>query len=298
MFSCPITKDMLVDDLVRLGIQKGDLLNVKLSMKSIGYVIGGPRTVLEALIEAVGIEGTIVTDAFIKSYPLPLSRENAIRISDKYTPSYAGSFANAMIHHPDACRSMHPIQRFVAVGAQSQELMYNHTSESPAYDVLRVMAESGYGRNLKVGSDEKVVGVGTTHVAITTLQLNQNRPKMGVNYYNYSNNKIQLFERNWPGGCEVGFRNFIPLYQKAGAILYEGKVGNADSKITDMEKTLKVEIDTLSKNNRYFFCNEQSCRQCRLSWEFSDGSIYSVKFHELKKQGVKKTIKQVARRIL
>lgn len=278
----PIDEDRLVNDFKNLGVRRGDLLNIKISLKSIGFVTGGANKVIEALLKAVGPEGTIVVDTFVKVYPLPLSKKNAEKISDRFTPSYAGAVANAMIKHPKAVCSIHPVQRFTAIGALAEELMSKHNPESYAFDVLRVMAEMG-GRNLKIGTDMKVVGVGTTHVAIGLLKFHQKRPRAGVNYRN-EKGEIVTFERNWSGGCAVGFNNFIQLYQAAGAILSEGKVGHAESKITDMKKTLEVELEKLSKYPTFFFCDDPACASCRLSWDFSTGSKLSVKFYILKKK--------------
>lgn len=275
----PIDKERLVKDLKALGVRQGDLLNVKVSMSSIGYVVGGAKTLIDALLEVVGSKGTIVTDSFVNVYPLPLNKRDAQKVSDRFTHSYAGALANTMLYHPNAYRSAHPVQRFVAIGAHAKELMANHTPESYAYDVLRVMAQSMEGRNLKLGTDEKVVGVGTTHVAIGLLKLHQNQPRAGVNYYDYKTGQVRLFERNWSGACPKGFINFIPLYRKVGAVLSEGKVGNADSKITDMRKTLEIELETLSKNPSFFFCDDPACVGCRVTWDFSTGSALSAKFH-------------------
>jgi len=276
-----ITRERLVTDLRNLGVRRGDLLNIKVSLKSIGYIVGGAETVVDALVETVGPEGTTVSDCFIRAYPLPLSEKNAAKISNRWTPSYAGAVANAMIRYPNSFRSLHPIQKFAAIGARAQELTQNHTPESYAYEVLRVMCETG-GRNLKIGTDEKVVGVGTTHVAIGYhLKFRQRRPPAGVNYRN-EQGEIVTFERNWAGGCGVGFNNFIPLYREAGGVLSEGKVGHADSKITDMKTTLEVEIEKLSQEPTFFFCSNPTCKSCRLSWDFSTGSRWQVEYHRLK----------------
>lgn len=280
-----ITKERLVADFRNLGIRTGDLLNVKISVKSIGRVIGGARTVVDALVEAVGPGGTIISDSFVTAYPLPLSKKNARKISNRWTPSYAGAIANAMISHPEAHRSLHPIQKFVAIGAKAEELMRNHTPDSYAYEVLRVMCETG-GRNLKIGTDEKVVGVGTTHVAIGYyLGFKQKSAPVGVNYCN-ENGETVTFEKNWAGGCGVGFNKFIPLYRAAGAIVGEGKVGFAESKITDMKQTLALEIEKLKSNPPFFLCDNPACESCRLSWDFSDGSRLSVAFHQFKKNPI------------
>ena len=278
----PIGKERLVHDLKALGVRPGDLLNIKVSMRSIGYVVEGPRTLIEALCEVIGPEGTMVAESFVNVYPLPLSKSDARRVTDRLTPSYAGAVANAMLYHPEAVCSRHPVQRFVGIGREAKELMEAHGPESYAYDVLRVMAETGRGRNLKIGTDEQVVGVGTTHVAIGMLKLHQNRPQRGVNYHDYKSGEIRTFERNWSGGCVEGFNTLVPLYREAGAILAEGRVGNADSKISDMKKTLEVELKILSEDPTSFFCSNPACEACRLTWNFSTGSATSVWCHRMK----------------
>ena len=270
----------LVRDLYALGVRPGDLINAKVSLKAIGHVDGGADTVLEALIETVGPSGTVVTDSFLDVYPLPLSPENAARIADHRTPSYAGALANALVRHPRAFRSSHPVQKFAAVGAQAEELMAGHGPRSYAYDVLRVMAERG-GRNVKIGSEEKTVGVGTTHVAIGMLKLRQKRPRAGRTYSD--NGRVLTFERDWAGACARGFVNFMPHYRRTGGILSEGTVGRAPAKITDMKRTLEVELELLRDNPWMFMCEDPACVECRLSWEFSTGSLPVVVWENLRR---------------
>ena len=264
------SKDDLVGDFRALGVSEGDTLNIKASLGSIGNVDGGAHTVIEALLEVVGIEGTIVTDSFVTCYKLPLSSKHKEIISKNDTPSYAGAMANAMIKHPKSFRSKHPIQKFAAIGKRAEELMNNHTQNSYAYDVLRVMVETG-GKNLKIGSDEKVYGIGTTHVAIGALGHRQKRRKSGVNYLS-DDGKAKLFELNWSGAGH-GFNKFMPMYQQAGAILSQGYVGYAPAKITDMKKTYDVEVEILKSNPSFQLCDSKNCVECRLSWEFTDQSL-------------------------
>lgn len=261
------SKDDLVKDLRRLGIAPGDLLNIKCSYKSIGYEIeGGPKTLIDAILEVVGEEGTIVTDSFLPVYPISLfGKLGKAESSSESSASYAGALANAMLSHPRVVRSNHPIQKFAAIGKYAKVLMENHQPDVYAYDVLRAMAFAG-GKNLKIGPDEKVVGVGTTHVAIGLLGFRQMRSRVGVSYIN-AEGVTKIFELNWAGACHSGLIKFIPAYRAAGAILHEGKVGKADSKITDMKKTLDVELDILKKDPGFFMCDNPACLTCRATWE-------------------------------
>lgn len=270
------TKEDLVQDLKSIGIPEGALLHLKVSLKSIGKIEDGPNTLLDALLEVVGKEGTLVIDSFTTSYPLPLSEEHAGIISTKSSPSYAGALANAMIQHPKSVRSNHPIQRFTAIGAMANELMDAHVPQSGGYDVLDKMAQLD-ALNLSVG--RKTVGVGTTHVAIEKMGFDKKRSAMGVNYINEKGD-TELFEVNWNGGCGRGFPKFLPLYENEGQLKWV-KIGNADAVLTNMKGTLDVELRKLREEPEYFFCDDPTCKDCQLNWKHSKGNFWQVKYHSL-----------------
>lgn len=263
-----VTKEQIVSDLQRLGLKRGDLVNVKASLSSMGKVKGGAKTVIDAILEVIGEEGTLMSEAFISTFLFPLTKKQKSIVSSDALPTYAGAVAATMTKYPNSFRSLHPVQKFVAIGAKAKELMHNHTADTYAYDPLRVMAEEK-GVNLRIGGLDKVVGVGTTHVAIGLTRLRQKRFKRGI-YYIDANGEKKLFVSNWASGCDEGFNNLFPIYHKANAIIAEGKVGEAESMITDMKKTLDIEVSELKKNPRFFMCNDPSCIHCRLTWEFSE----------------------------
>ncbi|WP_258316933.1 AAC(3) family N-acetyltransferase, partial [Escherichia coli] len=59
----PVTVASLIEDFRNLGVQPGMTLLVHTSMRSIGWVSGGPVAVVLALEEALGPEGTLVMPA-------------------------------------------------------------------------------------------------------------------------------------------------------------------------------------------------------------------------------------------
>jgi aminoglycoside N3'-acetyltransferase len=68
-----LNKIDIVNGLRKLGIVKGDAIEVHSSLKSIGFVEGGADTVIDSLMNVVGIEGAIVMSAYPISKPMPLS---------------------------------------------------------------------------------------------------------------------------------------------------------------------------------------------------------------------------------
>lgn len=267
-----VTIKQLVEELKALGVQRGDILNVKASLKSIGRVESGPVGMIDALLEVVGPEGTIVTDSFVDVYPIPLSKKNALKISRPSSPSYAGALANAMISYPGASRSPHPIQKFVAIGKRAEEIAQRHTVDKMAYALLGEIASLG-AKNLKIGSDSKVPGVGTTHVAIETLGIERRRSPIGTMYETVEGD-VELFEINWSGGCANAWLKFYPEYERIGAVLASGLIGAAPAKLTSMQKTLEWELKTIRENPRLLHCGKHDCRTCQLEWGFSDGSWF------------------------
>ncbi|HES57920.1 MAG TPA: aminoglycoside N(3)-acetyltransferase, partial [Firmicutes bacterium] len=54
----PVTREWLVRDLRALGVRPGMLLMVHASLSGLGWVIGGVVTVMDALRDAAGDDGT------------------------------------------------------------------------------------------------------------------------------------------------------------------------------------------------------------------------------------------------
>lgn len=55
-----ILKEEIIQKLREVGLEKGDAVMVHTSLKRMGYVCGGTQTVIEALMEIVGENGTIM----------------------------------------------------------------------------------------------------------------------------------------------------------------------------------------------------------------------------------------------
>lgn len=273
------TKADILKDIINIGVRKGDILHLKVSMRAIGKVEGGADTLLDVLLEVVGEKGTIVSDAFVNVYALPLSEEDAKKISDDMTQSYAGVFANKMIKHPKAFRSKHPIQKFSAIGAKAEEYCKKHNDKTGGYALLDYMIDDD-AKNLTIGG--AVAGVGTTHVAIERLGFKRKIINKGINY-KANNGEVKFAKVDWNGGCGDGFKNFIPLYYEKGGIIKSGKIGNSEAILTSMKKTLNIEMETMRENNNFFFCNDPACYSCRLSWEHSDKNRIKFVWAWLKK---------------
>jgi aminoglycoside N3'-acetyltransferase len=70
-----LTQEQIVDDLKKLGLERGTAVEVHSSLSSIGFVEGGASTVISALIDVVGEEGAIVMSAYLVTPLIPLTEE-------------------------------------------------------------------------------------------------------------------------------------------------------------------------------------------------------------------------------
>lgn len=85
-------KHELIEELKRIGIHGGMELEVHSSLGSFGYIEGGAETVIEALIECVGDNGSIFMPALRLSPPMELTQEDrdmGITVKIKVLPENA-----------------------------------------------------------------------------------------------------------------------------------------------------------------------------------------------------------------
>ena len=70
-----LTQKDIVDDLKKLGLERGIAVEIHSSLSSIGFVEGGASTVISALMDVVGEDGAIVMSAYLVTPLIPLTEE-------------------------------------------------------------------------------------------------------------------------------------------------------------------------------------------------------------------------------
>ncbi len=129
-----------------LGVKAGDTLLVHSSYKSFGGVDGGPQTVIDALLEALGEEGTLVMPTFnfdfCKGEPWDV----------RETPSQMGFMTNLVRTDPRAKRVFHPIYSFSVIGKYAEDFGNLRYKSSYAKD-------SAFGKLRELDGKIMVVGL-------------------------------------------------------------------------------------------------------------------------------------------
>jgi aminoglycoside 3-N-acetyltransferase len=139
-----VARNRVAEDLRALGVTTGQVLLVHASLRTMGWVPGGAATVVAAVRDVIGYEGTLVTPAETPgnsdSSRLYLARTAGMTGDEvtRYqasmppfdpasTPSEGmGCIAEYVRTTPGAIRSAHPQSSFAAVGPMAHKIMDEH----------------------------------------------------------------------------------------------------------------------------------------------------------------------------
>lgn len=254
------TKEELVKDLKALGVQTGDCLLVHSSLSKLGWVIGREVTVVEALIEAVGEEGTLVMPSFSgensdpKNWQAPPVPKEWVERIKKHMPPFdpiltptrqMGKIADLFRHYPGTLRSDHPQVSFAARGPNAQLLLEPHQltpgfgKESPLYRL--------YEKNAKV----LLLGVGygnctCMHLGETWLK----NPK----WIDTGASVMQDGKATWVRFCEIDYddEDFDKIgedYEKSYSVQI-GNVGQGEARLLEMQSITDFAYQWIQKNRK------------------------------------------------
>lgn len=164
-----VLKQDILDALAAVGVQKGQNVMVHTSLSSLGFVCGGAQIVIEALLESVGTDGTIMmpTQSWKNLDPSTgvhweepeqwwqLIRDNWPAYHKDITPTNTmGAVAEMFRKWPGSLRSDHPARSVAANGKWAQYLTTGH-------DLSNIFGEgSPVGKLYELDGYVLLIGVG------------------------------------------------------------------------------------------------------------------------------------------
>ncbi len=180
--STPNTKESLKCDLMALGLEPGAIIIMHSSLSKLGWTIGGSVALIQAVMELLTSNGTLVMPCFTGENSEPSKwenppvqeewwetvRENMPAFQMDVTPTRGvGIVAEVFRTFPNVIRSNHPVSSFAAWGKYAQKITQNHTLKS----------DLGEGSPLaKIYElDGQILLVGVNHENNTSLHLAEYR---------------------------------------------------------------------------------------------------------------------------
>jgi len=256
----PNTIESLKDDFKSLGVKKGDIVLVHSSLSQLGWTVGGPVSVIDALISVLGEEGTLIMPSFSSGntnpdgwqYPpvpkewCPIIRENMPAFHVDKTPTRAmGTIAETFRKYPGVVRSDHPVSSFSAWGKHARYITQNHKIESDLGD------GSPLARIYKL--DGKVLLLGVNHSSNTSIHLAEYRSEYKDKYFKVNGSSMIIDgKRQWMQWNELNmitddFKDIGRDFETKMAV-FPKKVGLAEVLLFSQRKLVDFTIEWIRKN--------------------------------------------------
>jgi aminoglycoside 3-N-acetyltransferase len=264
------TIDNLAEGLKTLDLKQGDMVLVRAGLKAMGELEQKRSSaLLQALLNVVGTEGTVIGLAFNEVFTFPEKHKHYVVTAD--TPPVSGGLAIEMVKWPGALRSQHPTNSFVAIGRLAQEVIKGHDENSACFQPIEKILDHD-GKMILVGCVSSSPGFSTVHFARTKLGLLTRSILSGrQGVYFERNNKVQLFKRKDIPGCSSGFYKLYSHYIMEGK-LRAGWVGDAYSIAINARDAFEIDYRIIKKEPKYVLCDNNDCFYCRgsLFYNISD----------------------------
>jgi aminoglycoside N3'-acetyltransferase len=256
-----ISKQRLIDDLAKMGLKKGDHLGVGLSLKSIGYVDGGPKTIIEAVLEVLGPSGTLMMNAYTEFFYLTEVRRGWTSYVFDYrsTKVNTGIVPETFRLCENSIRSQHPTHSNVALGKYAKALLEGHDENSSAYLPYSRLSEIN-GKYLAIGIGDRLVGF--RHQAQYKAGLLNVVPwKRAVNFKD-RNGRIRTFVLGDRGGCVNKLSDLVAILRNEG-LVNDGVIGKASAVLVPARIALERMTDLLKQQPTLNLCDRPFCLWCR-----------------------------------
>lgn len=164
-----VLKQDILNALSEVGVTQGQSIMVHTSLSKLGFVCGGPQIVIEALMESVGVDGTIMmpTQSWKNLDPVTgvhweepeqwwqTIRDNWPAYNKDITPTNTmGAVAEMFRKWPGVLRSDHPARSVASYGKHAEYLTKDH-------DLSNIFGEgSPIGKLYELNGYVLLIGVG------------------------------------------------------------------------------------------------------------------------------------------
>lgn len=238
-----ITRATLTENLRNLGVEANDVIMPHISLSSIGWICGGAEALILAMVDAIGVSGTLVMPAMNSNNtdpknwvnpPVPESwwdgiRNNMPPFKPESSPTAnIGCVPELFRTLPNVLRSNHPSCSVAALGSKAQHVIESHQLEDP-------FGETSPFRKL-YDLDAKILLVGVGYDTCSILHLAETRG-MKLGKVSEGSAVVHNNQRIWKDYDmpEVDSDRFPDVGEKMESTLpksvNKGKIGNSNCTI-------------------------------------------------------------------
>lgn len=246
-----MTREDLIDDLRTMGVTEGDHIAVTLSLKKVGYIDGGPNTFIDAILDVIGQNGTLMMNTYTQ-------QKSSNFVFDLHSsPAWTGLVPETMRKRPDAIRSRNPICSVAAIGKMAQYLTENH--ERTSFYVPYSRLANIDGKYLSIGLGHNLVAI--RHEAQRLAGLFDVVTNSHFVQYLDAEGNAKTYVFNSPP-CPTNLHVLVPILEKMNVLTF-GNIGKARSIIASSKHLLDSMVDILKNNPTLTLCSKMTCLWCR-----------------------------------
>jgi len=244
-----------------LGVEKGDTVIVHSSLSSMGMVDGGPDAVIDALLNAVGEEGTLVMPAFSDNMKDAFDPEN--------TKSDVGIISEVFRKRKDVLRSYHPTHSVCASGKNAEHITQGHQfsktpcgRETPFYKIKEldgkiILLGVDMNRNTMLHAIEEEA---YARYLIDEIRLPLPTYFKNTGSHSDNNSDQTIVIRSFPAGHR-DFLKLTPLLRE-NRLIKERYIGSAYASVMECGALFAFVLDLLKKEPDFFLCSNIFCNSC------------------------------------
>jgi len=258
----PNTISSLKNDFEALGVNPGAIIIMHSSLSKMGWTVGGPVSVIRALMQILTPEGTLVMPTMSGDNsepskweypPVPESWWDTIRkempaFEPKITPTRGmGTIVDTFRNWPNVLRSNHPVSSFAAWGKHAKFITENH----------ELIGDLGEGTPISrlYQLNGQILLVGVSHENNSSIHLAEYRSDFpGKKYIKTGSAMLVNNQRKWVEweGLDVDSDDFEELGADfESKINYKpSKIGMADSHLISLRSIVDFGVMWLKKNRK------------------------------------------------
>ena len=249
-----VTQSDLFAGLRRIGVASGDVALVHSSLSAFGRVEGGADAVIDAVIDAVARDGTVVFPAFTWRAYHDISEPVVFDMARESVKEEVGLIPETFRNRPGVIRSPHLCHSVCALGPQARDVMGDGTkSWGPG---------SSFGQLEELDVWNLLLGVGTG--VCTAIHHVEDLMQVPYRHYRGYEGSTIIYPDGRREACrsieflpEPGIHQTFPKMEAVFAergVLRATKVGNAKVLGIRMRDLVRVTKECLQKDI-YFLCS-------------------------------------------
>lgn len=232
-----MNKETLKKNLKAIGLKKGDIVLVHSALAAIGNIEGGGDTLLDAFMEVLGKDGTLVVPTF----------------------GSLGKFTELVGKRPGVFKSIHPVASVAALGKDAKDLCRDHWKAETAHaedtPYMRIAEKGGYIMLIGVDQDRNT----TLHTVEALLQLPYLK-EINRTFETETGEKVTGSWKHFPGP----HRDFIGIDKilRNSGKMKTGKIGNAVTRLIKSQDLLDLIMEEGRRNPAFALCDNPNCDDC------------------------------------